>query len=82
MSNLILKIEELFDALFNKVPDSFNGEYRSDNEEIKEMFKEIYDEEFLPSAKEDRKNLKNDGSNILNDLNKAFKSYKEEKCTT
>ena len=78
MINLILKFEELFDSYFGNVPDSFNGEYHSKNKELNEMMNDIYNEEKIPSARDDRKNLKSDGSNIASDLGVAYEKYKEK----
>lgn len=77
MSNLILSIEMLFSELFQDVTTSFTGKYVNKNEELKKIIDEIQDEE-IPSAKNDRANLKNDASKVAGDYKKAFELKKLE----
>ena len=79
MSSFIFKLEYLFDSLFQNVGDSFNGEYQSDNKEIIRLRKKMKEENRIPSAKDDRRNLNNDGNNVAKDYKKALEYYHQER---
>lgn len=75
MSNLILKFESLFESLFENVASSLNGDYQSDNEEIIRLRQKIKEDSFIPSSREDRKNLSNDVNNVSKDYKKSLDYY-------
>ncbi|OYX81282.1 MAG: hypothetical protein B7Y83_17395 [Flavobacteriales bacterium 32-34-25] len=77
MSNLILSLEVLFGDLFKDVSKSLSGTYKNNDEEIQQLINELHNEE-IPSARNDRTNLKNDGSNVVRDYKKAFELKKVE----
>lgn len=75
MSAIILNIFNVFE----NVIDVFNGSYSNDNAELKKMRHELDDP--IPTVREDRKNLKIDGSKVSADFNKAFEEKKAELLT-
>ncbi|TAF44126.1 MAG: hypothetical protein EAZ51_02945 [Sphingobacteriales bacterium] len=76
MSNLIFSIEMLLTNLFKNVGHSFAGNYRTGNVEIKKSINELYNNE-IPTLRNDRINLKKDGSNVASDYKKAFELKKQ-----
>ncbi|MDM1045206.1 hypothetical protein HX004_09925 [Myroides sp. 1354] len=79
MSSLILKIESLFDSLFQNIGDNFNGAYQSDNKEVIQLRKRLREENQIPTTKDDRHNLSNDAHNIAKDYKKALAYYPKER---
>ncbi|WP_026730217.1 hypothetical protein [Flavobacterium denitrificans] len=77
MSNLILSLEALIGDLFGEVSKSFSGTYSNKNKEMRQLIDELNNTE-IPSAKNDRANLKKDASNIAMDYKKAFELKKEK----
>jgi hypothetical protein len=77
MSNLILSIEMLFCDLFKDVSNSLSGTYSKKDKDVQKLIDELYDQK-IPTAKNDRANLKKDASNVANDYKKAFEIKNQE----
>jgi len=77
MSDLIISIENLFDNLFKDVTTSFVGNYHNNNPEVGKIIEELYNDD-IPTSRNDRINLKNDGSNVVSDYKKALELKKQE----
>lgn len=77
MSNLIISIEAVFSNLFKEVVDSFSGTYRVHNAEFEKIVEDFCNED-IPTTKNDRRNLKNDADNVINDYRKSLELKKLE----
>ena len=77
MSNLILSLEMLFCDLFKDVSSSLSGTYTKKDKDLQDLIDELQNQE-IPTAKNDRANLKKDASNVAKYYKKAFEIKNQE----
>ena len=74
MSKLIITIEAIFVDFFGEVHNALTGKYITQNEGAVELMNELKNTK-IPTAREDRENLRKDGANVARDYKKALEFY-------
>lgn len=76
MNIILTQIENIFD-IFNNVTEVFSGNYSGKGVEISKMRYQL-ENESIPTIGNDRKNLKDDSSKVVEDYKKALEYKKSE----